>query len=159
MLRRSGMLGSRNGSIHWGRRSLLVLVLLVVGAGCGTSGATSGEGQLRTERGEASYYAGKFIGRPTASGEIYDPTALTAAHQRLPFGTTVRVTRLDTDASVIVRINDRGPFKRGRIIDLSRAAARRIDMIRDGIAPVHLQIVDGAARDTASAPAPRGPTW
>lgn len=139
--------------------ALLLFVLLLGLIGCGTSGRTAGEGQLRTERGEASYYAGKFIGRPTASGEIYDPTAMTAAHRRLAFGTRVRVTRLDTEASVVVRINDRGPFKAGRIIDLSREAARRLDMIRDGIAPVHLQIVDGPTADTASPPAPRGPTW
>jgi rare lipoprotein A len=154
------MLGALTRPLRSGTTGALLLCVLLLGLiGCGTSGGTAGEGQLRTERGEASYYAGKFIGRPTASGEIYDPTAMTAAHRRLAFGTTVRVTRLDTEASVVVRINDRGPFKAGRIIDLSREAARRLDMIRDGIAPVHLQIVDGPTADTASPPAPRGPTW
>lgn len=137
-----------------------LFVLLVLVAGCGSSGAVRNGARLRVDRGEASYYAGEFIGRPTASGEIYDPTALTAAHRRLPFGTRVRVTRLDTETSVVVRINDRGPFKRGRIIDLSRGAARKLDMIQDGVAEVHLEIVDApGSEDRTTSPPRSGPTW
>lgn len=115
---------------------------------------------MRVHEGIASYYAGEFVGRPTASGEIYDPTAMTAAHRRLPFGTTVRVTRLDTQQSIVVRINDRGPFKRGRIIDLSRGAARRLDMIQDGIVEVRLEVMAAPETvDTTETAPRRGPTW
>lgn len=93
--------------------------------------------------GDASYYADKFIGRTTASGEAYDPEALTAAHRSLPFGTRVRVTRLATGESVVVRINDRGPFVRGRVIDLSHTAARRLDMTEEGVVPVAVEVVEG----------------
>ncbi|MCM5704418.1 septal ring lytic transglycosylase RlpA family protein [Larsenimonas salina] len=92
------------------------------------------------ERGEASYYAERYNGRTTASGERLDTAALTAAHRRLPFGTRVEVTNLDTDQSVEVRINDRGPFTRGRIIDLTPAAARRIGLTESGVAPVAVQV-------------------
>jgi len=91
----------------------------------------------------ASYYADKFVGRTTANGEIYDHERLTAAHPSLPFGTRVHVTRVDHagEPAVIVHINDRGPFRRGRIIDLSKAAARQLDMIRAGVVEVRLDIV------------------
>ena len=91
--------------------------------------------------GEASWYAGKFQGRTTASGEIFDTNELTAAHKTLPFGTVVRVTNLRNGLDVDVRINDRGPFVEGRVIDLSRAAADTIDMTADGVVPVRLTIV------------------
>lgn len=91
--------------------------------------------------GQASFYAHEFAGRRTASGERFNPEALTAAHRTLPMGTRVRVTNLRNGQSVIVRITDRGPFKKGRIIDLSLAAARVIGMVRSGIAPVKLEIV------------------
>ena len=90
------------------------------------------------EIGLASYYADRFHGRPTASGEHYDRHALTAAHRRLPFGTRVEVTRLDNGQTVRVRINDRGPFVKGRIIDLSRAAARKLDMLQKGVVKVRV---------------------
>lgn len=93
------------------------------------------------ERGEASYYAAKFDGRATTSGEAYDPDALTAAHRKLPLGTQVRVVNLDNDKHVTVRINDRGPFVGGRVIDLSKAAAKKLKMRHAGVAPVSLQIV------------------
>jgi rare lipoprotein A len=80
------------------------------------------------------------VGRKTASGERYSHRKLTAAHRTLKFGTTVRVTRLDDGRSVVVRVNDRGPFTRGRIIDLSRAAAERLGMIRAGTARVRLEL-------------------
>lgn len=94
-----------------------------------------------TQTGTASYYADSLAGRPTASGEPYDPGALTAAHRTLPFGTIVEVARED-GRSVQVRINDRGPFgKKKRVIDLSRAAAREIGLERAGIATVTLRVV------------------
>ncbi len=94
------------------------------------------------EDGLASWYGGKFHGRMTSSGEMFDTNSLTAAHRTLPFGTIVKVTNLDNGRSVLVKINDRGPFVEGRIIDLSRAAARQLGMIDTGVARVSLQIVD-----------------
>jgi len=92
-----------------------------------------------TEKGEASYYADKFHGKPTASGQKYDKRKYTAAHRTLPFGTEVEVTNLKNGKSVMVQINDRGPHKKSRIIDLSRAAAIEIDLIQAGIAPVEIR--------------------
>ena len=89
--------------------------------------------------GVASWYGPGFAGRRTASGEVFDPSQLTAAHKTLPFGTTLRVTNLANGLSVTVRINDRGPFIPGRVIDLSRAAAERIGMIGSGTARVRLE--------------------
>jgi rare lipoprotein A len=93
------------------------------------------------ESGQASWYGGKFQGRQTANGEIFDTNKLTAAHKTLPFNTIVRVTNLKNNRYVDVRINDRGPFVEGRVIDLSRAAADKIDMTLSGIAVVKLEIV------------------
>lgn len=108
------------------------------------SSATEATGKSSgTSRGKATYYADSLAGRSTASGEPYDPGALTAAHRTLPFGTWVLVTRAGK-GSVRVRINDRGPFgKSDRIIDLSRRAAEQIDLLRDGVATVTLTVVDG----------------
>lgn len=91
------------------------------------------------ETGKASYYAGKFIGRKTANGETFRKRKLTAASKTLPFGTRVKVTNLSNGRSVKVRINDRGPFVKGRIIDLSWKAAKRIDMLDAGVIPVQLK--------------------
>lgn len=91
--------------------------------------------------GLATYYGKEFNGKRTANGEKYDPHKLTAAHRTLPFGTKVRVTRLDNRKSVVVRINDRGPFVRGRIIDLSWAAAKELDMVSKGVVKVRIEIV------------------
>jgi len=96
----------------------------------------------KLETGKASYYAMKFKGRQTASGEIYDPDKLTAAHPSLPFGTKVRVTNLYKKASVVVRINDRGPHVKSRIIDLSYAAAEQLGMISRGIAEVAVEVIE-----------------
>ncbi len=96
----------------------------------------------KLETGKASYYAMKFKGRKTASGEIYDPVKLTAAHPTLPFGTKVRVTNLYTQQSVIVRINDRGPQIKSRIIDLSYAAAEKLGIISKGIADVAIELIE-----------------
>ena len=93
------------------------------------------------ESGLASWYGGKFQGRQTASGEIFDTNQFTAAHKSLPFGCIVKVTNLENLLSVEVRINDRGPFVKDRIIDLSRAAADAIGLIASGVAPVKLDIL------------------
>ena len=91
------------------------------------------------ERGKATYYANSLAGRRTASGERYDPRAFTAAHKTLAFGTMVKVVRVDDGREVVVRINDRGPFAGDdRVIDLSRAAAEQLGMIRDGVVPVRV---------------------
>jgi rare lipoprotein A len=92
--------------------------------------------------GEASYYSDKLAGRSTASGEPYDPRAFTAAHRSLPFGTVVRVVRSEPPGVVYVRINDRGPFRKGRVIDLSRAAAEALEMMRAGVIPIRAEIVE-----------------
>jgi rare lipoprotein A len=94
------------------------------------------------EYGKAGYYADSLHGRKTSSGEKYDKNAMTCAHKTLPFGTRVRVTRLDNKKSVIVRVNDRGPFSKGYVIDLSRRAATVIDMIDDGIARVKVEALE-----------------
>ncbi|WP_298720378.1 septal ring lytic transglycosylase RlpA family protein [uncultured Oceanisphaera sp.] len=90
-------------------------------------------------QGMASYYGARHHGRKTASGEPFNQHALTAAHRTLPFGTRVRVTNLNNKKSVIVRINDRGPYAKGRIIDLSAQAARELNMIRAGVVPVRVE--------------------
>lgn len=93
-------------------------------------------------QGVASYYGARFAGRPTASGEAFNPTEYTAAHKTLPFGSRVRVTNPRNGNSVIVRINDRGPYVRGRVLDVSRAAAEELDMVRAGHATVQLELLE-----------------
>ena len=102
---------------------------------------TSPSGANKQVRGAASWYGPGFHGRLTANGERFNQEALTAAHRTLRFGTRVRVTNLHNGRSVVVRINDRGPFIDGRVIDLSKAAARAIGMLNSGVAPVRLQIL------------------
>jgi rare lipoprotein A len=92
-------------------------------------------------QGEASYYGAELAGNRTASGERFNPQGLTAAHRSLPLGTKLRVTNLNNGRSVIVRVNDRGPFVRSRIIDVSLGAAREIEMVRSGKAQVKLEIL------------------
>lgn len=89
-----------------------------------------------------SYYSDALAGRPTASGEPYDPRLPTVAHRSLPFGTVLRVVREDTQASVCVRVNDRGPFVRGRVLDLSRGAAEALGMLRIGVARVGVEVIE-----------------
>jgi rare lipoprotein A (peptidoglycan hydrolase) len=103
------------------------------------------------ERGEASWYGPGFAGKKTASGERFNPSALTAAHRTLPFGTTLMVTNLDNEKTVIVRVNDRGPFAAGRIIDLSKAAGAKIGLNATGTARVEVVAVSprGHKRDGA----------
>ncbi len=115
------------------------------------SGCASMRARATSEGGVASYYAHQYHGRTTANGEIFDMNAMTAAHKTLPFGTRVKVTNLQNGKSVTVRINDRGPFVKGRIIDLSFAAAKRLDIVEAGIARVKLERVSGPADALGSA--------
>lgn len=110
---------------------------------------TVGESSAHADRqgsdvgsGEASYYGDELAGRPTASGELFDPAGLTAAHRTLPLGSQVRVTNLGNGRSVTVRINDRGPFTGNRVIDLSHGAASRLGMLGAGTAMVRLHLID-----------------
>ena len=117
--------------IGWGA----MVVMVVLGAACATIPSSS-RGVMQ---GTASWYGKPFHGRLTANGERYDMYQLTAAHRTLSFGTRLRVTSLENGRSVIIRINDRGPFVRGRIIDLSLAAAKKIGMVQNGTARVKLE--------------------
>lgn len=107
---------------------------------CFTFLLTCSFGQIQT--GKASYYADKFEGQPTASGEKYRHTKLTAAHKTLPFGTKVRVTNLANNTSVDVIINDRGPYVDDRIIDLSKSAAEKLGFVTQGLAEVRIEVID-----------------
>lgn len=98
--------------------------------------------EITEQKGFASYYADKFHGNQTSSGEIFDNYLMTAAHNTLAFGTMVKVTNLSNQLSVVVKINDRGPFKPGRIIDLSKAAADKINLIQTGTAEVKIEILN-----------------
>lgn len=97
---------------------------------------------LLTLEGVASYYGQDFHGKQTSNGDVFDMNARTAAHRTFPFGTKVRVTNLENNKTVIVRVNDRGPFKEGRIMDLSMGAAKDIDIIRTGTAHVRLEVLE-----------------
>ena len=118
------------------RRIVLAgIVSCLIVAGCATWMAPE------EQSGVASWYGPGFHGNKTASGEVFDMHARTAAHRTLPFGTLVRVTRLDTGASTVVRINDRGPTKRDRVIDLSNGAAQELNLVKDGLARVRIDII------------------
>ena len=118
------------------KRLLGACALLSLLAGC-ASHDIDPRGYDKT--GMASYYGARHHGKRTASGEPFNQHGLTAAHPSLQFGSRVLVTNLSNDKSVVVRINDRGPHTRGRIIDLSRQAAQQLDMLRSGTAKVHVQ--------------------
>lgn len=132
--------------------------LVVLLAACGASGGPYDAAYVRdanrwllhfrdfpaqiTLQGQASYYHDSLSGNPTASGELYDPRVYTAAHRTLPFATVLRVTRTDSGQSVIVRVNDRGPFgDNARILDLSRRAAEQLDMLGDGVVQVRAEVL------------------
>jgi rare lipoprotein A len=122
--------------------------MLTVCAGCATRTRASVPHPLSnparvgwTETGIASWYGNPYDGRRTASGEIFDMQQLTAAHRTLPFNTWLEVTNLSNRKSVEVRVTDRGPFIKGRIIDLSLASAREIDMIREGVVRVRIKVI------------------
>lgn len=97
---------------------------------------------LLTLEGVASYYADDYHGKQTSNGEVFDMNDLTAAHRTFPFGTKVRITNLENKKNVVVRVNDRGPFKEGRIVDLSLAAAKELDLIKAGTAKVKLEVLE-----------------
>jgi len=126
-------------------RPLLLALACLSAWGCGAGTMRPDDVRLdqivATETGEASWYGARFQGRRTASGEPFDMYALTAAHRTLPFGTSCRVTNERNGRRVLVRINDRGPYSKGRIIDLSRAAAEVIDMIRPGHVRVTVEVL------------------
>ncbi|TVQ00542.1 MAG: septal ring lytic transglycosylase RlpA family protein [Balneolaceae bacterium] len=118
---------------------------------CGIVKRTSLDDDMRIlDTGIASWYGSKFHGRPTANGETYNMNDLTAAHRTLPFNTMLRVENLDNGKSVVVRINDRGPYVGNRIIDLSRKSAREIDMIGTGTARVALYLIREGDRPVTS---------
>ena len=125
--------------------ALGVLLLVPVLFGCGRRAPEPPAGQVRrgySELGLASHYADRFAGRRTASGEVYTHRKLTAAHRTLPFGTRVRVTNLENHRSILLRVNDRGPFVPGRIIDLSAGAARKLGFYKKGTARVRVETVE-----------------
>ena len=113
----------------------IVIVLLITASSCHRK-SFEGSG---TETGMASFYSESYNGKKTANGEIYHSSHLTAAHKKLPFGTKVKVTNLSNGKTVKVRVNDRGPFVNGRIIDLTRAAARKLDMVDAGVVKVRIK--------------------
>ena len=119
----------------------LVSASLFVGAAPARADLSSPDEDAQPDFGRASYYGRGFAGRKTASGEIFYPEQLTAAHRSLPLGTKVRVTNLHNGQSVLVTINDRGPYIRGRQIDLSMGAARAIGMLGRGVANVVIQVL------------------
>ena len=122
------------------------VILSVVAAAMLAATQFAGSTAAQASGGLASFYSWDFAGRQTANGEIFNPNALTAASLSLPFGTIVRVTNRNNGRSVTVRINDRGPFVGGRVIDLSTAAASAIGMVGSGVAPVDIQIVGAGSR-------------
>lgn len=126
-------------------RGVLLLFMFFMTA-CGTARPDirweGPDGKTHALRGKASWYGERFEGRKTASGEIFRVREFTAAHRTLPFGTIVRVVEEETRKKVVVRINDRGPFTEGRVIDLSKAAAEDLGMIRAGVVGVYLEILE-----------------
>lgn len=122
---------------------LMLICMLSLLVGCGSTQTRSSDGWVGyTETGKASFYANKHQGRKTASGDVYRHKFKTAAHKTLPFGTLVKVTNLDNDQSVIVKINDRGPFVRGRILDLSRSAFGSIASVSHGVIGVEIEVIE-----------------
>ena len=109
--------------------------------------------QLPVKKGKASFYADRFEGRTTANGEIFTQSKPTAAHKTLPFGTMLRVTNLANGKSVIVTVNDRGPFVPGRIIDLSKSAAKKLDFIKLGVVDVLVEVLPDKLPDEKTVPA------
>ncbi|RIJ37529.1 septal ring lytic transglycosylase RlpA family protein [Pontibacter oryzae] len=113
--------------------------------------AHNNSGKAKTQKGEASWYGSRYHGRKTSSGERYNKNDMTAAHKTLPFGTKVKVTNLDNNESVIVRINDRGPFVGDRIIDVSEAAARKLEFHAQGVGNVRIEVLNPGAELASAA--------
>jgi len=132
------------------RPALIAASLLLAACGGSTPPPMTSVSENWSEEGIASWYGPGFDGKRTASGEVYDMEDMTAAHKRLPFGTRVQVESLDTGRRAEVRINDRGPFVDDRIIDLSMAAAREIEMLGPGTARVRIAVVEMSAMLTCS---------
>ena len=146
-------------SRDWAVAALAAVAILV--AGCASSSKRSPSGSSydrgpaskkdgraargRTESGKASWYGPQFDGRLTANGEVFDMNKVSAAHKTLPFETKVLVENLSNGRELVVRINDRGPFIRGRIIDLSLGAARELDMVEAGVVPVRVTVLSSGA--------------
>lgn len=133
-------------------RKFLIGLILCSFAFIGASTATA-----QTMRGKASYYAGKFHGRRTSSGEIFHKDSMTCAHRTLPFGTMLRVRNVSNGREVVVRVTDRGPFAAGRIVDLSLGAARQLGMVAAGVTGVEVEVISkpgqtgGNSRQTGTA--------
>jgi rare lipoprotein A len=155
---------------------LAITVVMLMVSGCGSKVATlkQGSGGSYTingktyypmkkvspgynQKGIASWYGPGFHGKKTASGEIYDMYAMTAAHSVLPLNTMVKVTNLNNDKEIVVRVNDRGPFVHDRVIDLSLAAARDLGMVQNGTVPVKVSVIGPADSMLASKPVPPVP--
>jgi rare lipoprotein A len=136
------------------RTALLALMIAgLIAGGCSSSPKVRTVSPGYSEKGLASWYGGKFHGRATASGEIYDMHDMTAAHKTMPLGTMVEVKNLDNGRKVRVKVNDRGPFVKGRIIDLSFAAAKEIEMVGPGTANVKVVVLT-TPRAASSSPPP-----
>ncbi|NMM47066.1 septal ring lytic transglycosylase RlpA family protein [Marinigracilibium pacificum] len=118
-----------------------IIIFIVLFLAIPSNGIAQTDKSTTPEEGIASYYHDKFTGRPTASGEKYDPKKFTAAHPKLPFGTIIKVTNITTGASAEVKVNDRGPWVKGRIVDVSRVAAEQIGLIRAGLLKVKVEVV------------------
>jgi rare lipoprotein A len=122
--------------------TVFMLVIFLLSVSCSTINAQSpDEATGFSETGKASFYAAKYQSRTTASGEKYDQNAKTAAHRTLPFGTRVKVTNVENGKSVVVKINDRGPFVKGRIIDLSKSAFKQIGETALGVIKVRIEVI------------------
>ena len=124
------------------RFAIAAAALSAVGLSVSSASAQTAAAAAPFELGMASFFAAEMAGRRTANGETCDPATLTAAHRTLPFGTRLRVTNPANGKSVVVRINDRGPFARGRVIDLSKAAAAEIGLVQRGHGRVELHRLD-----------------
>lgn len=122
--------------------NILIITVFTLIAGCSSVQPVAGSGLAGfTETGQASFYADKFENRKTASGAIYKHELPTAAHKKLPFGSRVKVTNLENGRNVVVKINDRGPFVKGRIIDLSKSAFSRIGSTSSGLIDVKIEVL------------------
>jgi rare lipoprotein A len=127
---------------HWAATACVAVLVAIGCGGAPKKSATTGKHYPSgVQEGKASWYGGSLHGRPTASGERFNKNAMTAAHRTLKMNTRVRVTNKRNGRSVVVRINDRGPYGRGRIIDVSEAAAKRLDMIDAGVVPVRVEVL------------------